>query len=165
MSFQSITEKIELGAPIEKVFEFFTDTDQISKQFPKSLQLVIKNRAARHLNQGTVIEFKARIYGLPMHWKSYIHSLAANRHIAYAWPQNFFFSSWEHDYYFESFNHQTRITECILYRLRFGFLGKIIDVLWVKPFVKRMLKYRREELLALFGSVKTKKPVPKNREG
>jgi ligand-binding SRPBCC domain-containing protein len=156
MSLQSITDKIELGAPVEKTFEYFTDTDQVAKQFPQSLRLVITNRTARHLNQGSIIEFSARVYGLPMRWKSYVHSLATNRHIAYVWQQNLFFSSWEHDYYFESFRQQTRITECILYRLRFGLLGRMIDVLFVKPFVRRMLKYRRKELLALFGPAKAK---------
>jgi ligand-binding SRPBCC domain-containing protein len=158
-----MTERIELNAPVEKVFEYFTDTDQLAKQLPQSLRLKILDRTSRHLNQGSSIEFSARVYGFPIRWKSYIHSLNQNRHIAYLWQKNSFFVYWEHDYYFESTpDQQTRIVECILYRLPLGILGRIVDRIFVRPLIQRFLRHRRQVLISTFGVGQPKKTKPKS---
>jgi ligand-binding SRPBCC domain-containing protein len=149
MSLCSLIEKIQLNAPVEKVFEFFTDTDQLAACFPPSLGLQITFRTSRHLNQGTSIHFRAKILGIPVQWKSYIHSFSTNRHIAYIWQRGLL-TSWEHDYYFESLpNNQTRVTECMLYKVQCGIFGKFANQVFIRPYLNRVLAYRRECLQRL----------------
>jgi ligand-binding SRPBCC domain-containing protein len=157
MWLQSLTEKLELNGPIDKVFHYFTDTEQIAKNLPPSTKLQILQRTSKHLSQGVTIDFCAKLLGFPIHWRSYVHSFSVNRHIAYMWQKNRFFTSWEHDYYFEPIsNNKTRVTECIIYRLPCGPLGLVVDRLVIRPFLLRTFAYRRKALIANFQILPTK---------
>ncbi len=152
MSLCSYTEKIVLHGPVDKVFHYFTDTDQIAGVLPPSLNLQIIHRTSRHLTQGSSIHFQARILGIPVEWKSYVHSFSPKRHIAYMWQRSFL-RSWEHDYYFEALApNQTRITECVLYHLPMGFLGKWINRLFFRPWIHRIFTHRTKALQEHFSN-------------
>jgi ligand-binding SRPBCC domain-containing protein len=155
MSLRKITDKIEIHAPVDKVFEYFTDTDQLAKHFPAPFKLEILDRTSRHLTQSSSIAFCVRALGIPFKWKSYVHSLSTKRHIAYSWQRNLFFPVWEHDYYFENLPaNKTRITECVLYRLPFGFLGVITDFLFIRPMIKYIFNFRRKVLISTLSEEK-----------
>jgi ligand-binding SRPBCC domain-containing protein len=156
MWLRSLTEKLELNASIDKVFPYFTDTDQIAKNLPPSTKIQILQRTSKTLSQGVSISFRAKLMGFPIHWRSYVHSFSVNRHIAYMWQKNRFFTSWEHDYYFEPIsNNKTRVTECIIYRLPCGPLGLLVDQILIRPFLLRTFVYRRKALIQHFQALQT----------
>ena len=149
MSLCSFTEKVELNAPIEKVFQYLSDTEQFERVYP-SLQPKVIRRTSRHLNQGASTDLQLNLFGIPTSWKIYTHSFNTNRHIACIWHSKLV-STWEHDYYFESIaNNQTRLTECVLYRLPFGVFGTFLNRLFVRSYLQRIFKRRRKILISTF---------------
>src|SRR3989338_6149653 len=163
MSLHIFTKRLELHEPIERVFQHFTDTDQMACSFPPSLKLQILQRTSRHMNQGSTIEFQAYLWRIPFRWKFYVHSFSINQQIAYL-SDSSRFVSWEYDCYFESLSsNQTRITGCILYRFSFGFLGNLLNRICIHPLLERMFTYHHTSLLSIFqASQNSSTNPPKN---
>ena len=151
MSLHNFTEKIELNALAGEVFQYFTDTEQIGRNFPYPFKAQIFNRTPRYFKQGFSLECGTRFLGIPIKWKLYVYSFSANRHISFLWQRSLFFISWEYNCYFETMaNNQTRVTECVLYRLPLGIIGKFMNQIWVRPCLQRIFTRRRAALLATF---------------
>jgi ligand-binding SRPBCC domain-containing protein len=153
MSLCSLTEKLDVHAPIDKVFLYFTDTDQMVRSFPPSMKLALIRRTSRHITQGSTMEIQTRLLGFSIHWKSYVYSFSPKRHITCIWQRNPY-TSLEQDYYFEAVgtNH-TRITECLLYRMPLGKFGQILNSLFVKPYLKKIVEHRRKNFLEIFPEI------------
>jgi ligand-binding SRPBCC domain-containing protein len=152
----SLTEKLELDAPIEKVFQFFLDTEQIPRVLPPGTALKILRRSARHLSQGATVDFEARVFGAPFRYKMHVHSLSSKRHMTCVSHRNSWIS-WEHNFYFESMSGgQTRVSECLLYWVPMGPFGIFLNRWIVDPYLKKTMDYRREALHRVLGSYQAK---------
>jgi ligand-binding SRPBCC domain-containing protein len=156
MSLCSLTYKIDVYAPIDRVFLHFTDTDQFVRAFPPSNKVKITRRTSKHITQGSSMEYEARYFGLPVRWSSHIHSFAPRRHITWMWHRTSYISI-EQDFYFESLNgNHTRVTECFLYRMPLGYLGKIVNKILIEPYLKNIIKRQKEILGQTFEHPSTK---------
>ena len=154
MSLRSFSGQIELNAPIEKVFHYCADTDQMAKLLPPSLCFKILQRSTRHLSQGVTLEFEVRLFKIPFRRKLHVHSFSQGRHIACVGQPSSFFTC-ERDYYFESLpNNQTRVTDCVLYRLPLGPVGLLLDRLWVRSLFQRAFEHHRAVLQSIFQPVR-----------
>lgn len=150
MSLFSFTEKLELNGSVDQVFNYFIDTQNITSLFPSYFKFQLIHTTSRRLTHGTYLEFHSQILGIPMRWKSYIHSFSPNRQITYMGQQGLI-SSWEYDCYFEAISSQrTRVTECLLYHLPFGRIGNFMNRLLIQPYLKRIFKYHQQELRSIF---------------
>ncbi len=151
MSLHNFTEKIELNAPIGEVFQYFIDTEQIGRNFPYPFKAKTFNRSPRYFKQGFSLECGTRFFSIPIKWKLYVYSFSANRHISFLWQRNLLFTSWEYNCYFETIaSNQTRVTECVLYRLPLGIIGKFANQIWIHPCLQSLFARRRAALLTAF---------------
>ena len=164
MSLCSLVEKIEINAPLEKVFEFFSDTDQFSRTLTSVLPLKLIRRTTRHLMQGSSFYMETRVLGRPFQFHSHVHSMSRNRHIAHLWRGDLK-TAWEQDDYFESIpGNRTRVTTCILYYFPFGFLGKVGEFILLRPCLKWLLSRRRAALRTTFLDASWQKVDPPNQK-
>jgi ligand-binding SRPBCC domain-containing protein len=162
MSLRSYSDKIEFNAPAEEVFKFFTDTDHLAELMPSHYRFRILRRSARHLSQGVLLECEMRIVGVPTHWKAFVSSMSPGRHITSLWERGVL-SFVEHNVYFESLpNNQSRVTDCMLYRLPLGPLAPLADRMLVLPSIRRLFEYRRQVLLKVFRAAE--KPPQNNSQ-
>jgi uncharacterized membrane protein len=146
MSLCSLTDKLDVQAPVDKVFLHYTDTDQMVRFFPSSLKLHITRRTSKHITQGSSMEYEARLLGMSMKWRSYIHSFSPKRHITYMWRCTSWMSI-EQDFYFETVNaNQTRVIQCFLYRPPLGKFGLVLNSIFLKPYLKKILDHQRTVL-------------------
>ena len=146
----SLTEKFELPAPVEKVFHRFTNTEEIIRSIPPFLRFRINRRSALRLNQGFCVEFQIRICYLPVRCKSYVQSFSINRHFTCV-LQNGWLNSWEYDCYFEPLpGNRTRVTECVLYRLPWGWVGNLANRWLIRPCLHRIYTHHRTHLIRIF---------------
>lgn len=140
MGLSAVTEKIEIGAPVDKVFQFVTDSDQFPRSLPSRLRATVVRRASRRLEPGTAFEISLRPLGLALRVDAGVTAWRSNRHLAYAWRGGLF-RPWEHDLYFESLSAtHCRVTHCLIYRPPFGPLGFALDRLWFRHALRRALR-------------------------
>jgi ligand-binding SRPBCC domain-containing protein len=129
--------------PIKEVFHYFSNPENLQKITPKYLNFKIKNDPLLEMKKGQIFKYQLRVRGIPINWTSLISS--------YHPPYSFIdeqikgpYSSWHHTHTFKEENGGTTIIDEVKYTLPLGFIGKIINSIWVKRDLNSIFKYRQK---------------------
>tara|TARA_Y100001960_G_C14714907_1_gene849083 strand:+ start:1092 stop:1553 length:462 start_codon:yes stop_codon:yes gene_type:complete len=148
------TYKIEQKQTIltnrSEVFEFFSDAFNLELLTPKFLNFRILTPPPINIKEGTIIQYKISLFGVPMKWKTEIEKFE---------PENLFvdnqvkgpYSLWHHTHIFEETENGTLMTDIVNYRLPFGILGRIAHTIFVRRTLKKIFAHRKQEISQLFG--------------
>ncbi len=148
------TYKIEQKQTIltnrSEVFEFFSDAFNLELLTPKFLNFRILTPPPINIKEGTIIQYKISLFGVPMKWKTEIEKFE---------PENLFvdnqvkgpYSLWHHTHIFEETENGTLMTDIVNYRLPFGILGRIAHTIFVRRTLKKIFAHRQQEISQLFG--------------
>lgn len=137
--------------PIEKVFAFFSDAHNLQQITPPDLDFTILTPAPIDMHAGTLIDYKLRVHGLPIRWRTLIN----------AWdpPYRFVdeqlrgpYRMWHHEHRFESVEGGTNVLDEVTFK---PIGGALITKLFVGRDVKRIFEYRASVLKALFAAAET----------
>jgi ligand-binding SRPBCC domain-containing protein len=133
--------------PIEETFAFFADAENLQRLTPPWLDFSIVTPLPIEMRAGTVIDFKLRLYGVPLRWRSVIDE----------WQPPFRFVDtqvkgpylvWRHTHSFESVTEGTVVRDTVEYRL---VGGRLADALFVRRDLERIFTHRQKALLAHFA--------------
>jgi hypothetical protein len=139
-----------LPKPIDEAFAFFSRPENLEEITPPWLGFHIV-RTDPQLREGSLIEYKLRIHGLPMRWTSEIavwdppHRFVDNQRRG---P----YKRWHHEHTFVSENGGTRITDHVEYAMPFGILGEMAHAVMVRRDVESIFKFRQQRLAELLGA-------------
>ncbi len=138
-----------ISKPIAAVFDFFSRPENLQEITPPWLSFHIAS-AESELRTGSLIEYRLRVHGIPMRWKSEIsewnppHCFVDTQLAGpYAW--------WRHRHTFVAENGGTRIGDDVEYALPFGIVGELVHTLMVRRDVESIFAYRQKRLLELLG--------------
>lgn len=136
-----------VAAPREQVFAFFADAFNLDKLTPPWIRFEIITPPPIEMSEGTLIDYRLRIRGMPIRWRSRIADWQP--------PCRFVdeqikgpYRKWVHEHAFEADEDHTRIRDRVTYRPPGGAM---LNRLLVTPDVKRIFRYRRVQLRSLFG--------------
>jgi uncharacterized protein (TIGR01777 family) len=130
--------------PLEKIFPFFAAPDNLEKITPDFLNFKILNSSDKTIKQGTKIDYKLRLRGLPLKWRTLITE----------WEQDKKFSDlqekgpykfWHHTHLFHPYEGGTIIEDRVVYRIPFGPIGEIARPMVIKD-IDQIFKYRKRAL-------------------
>ncbi len=147
-SYQLVREQW-IDKPLDEVFEFFSRPENLQEITPPWLSFHIVS-AEKELHTGSLIEYKLKVHGLPMRWKSEIaewdppHRFVDNQ---LKGP----YARWHHLHTFVAENGGTRIRDQVDYELPFGIIGELMHTLMVRRDVESIFLYRQKRLLELLG--------------
>lgn len=129
--------------PREKVFHFFCDAGNLEKITPPSLNFKILSMSTPQIQAGTLINYKLKIHGVPIHWTTQIET----------WEKNIKFtdtqlkgpySLWHHTHLFEDLAEGTLMTDVLIYKLPLMQMGRTAAQALVDKDVESIFKFRRE---------------------
>ncbi len=143
-----LTAELLLAEPREQVFEFFADAYQLEAMTPPWLNFTVQTPRPIAMQDGTLIDYSLRVYGLPIRWQSRISHWQP--------PQQFVdeqvkgpYRRWHHLHAFEEVEGGTLVRDVVDYAVPLSFL--------VHPFVRRDLirifNFRRETMSQVFTPV------------
>lgn len=155
MSTHLIRTSIRLPRPIEEVFAFFADAENLGRITPPELRFRIRTPRPIVIGAGTVIDYTIGLYGLPMRWRTRI--------LDWDPPHRFTddqvrgpYAEWHHTHSFrEDGTGGTHMDDEVRYRLPLGPAGTLVHPL-VRLQLRRIFTYRQEtiwKLLDLPGEV------------
>lgn len=131
---------------LERVFAFFADAFQLETITPPWLAFNVVTPRPIDIQTGTQIDYRLRLHGLPMRWRSRIS----------VWdpPYRFVdeqmhgpYRRWYHDHTFESVDGGTLCQDVVSYIVPGG---KLVDRLFVRPDLKKIFAYRQQTLRGIF---------------
>ncbi len=133
--------------PREEIFPFFADPENLESITPPSLHFRILTPTPIEVQEGTKIDYRLRLHGIPIRWTSLISS----------WEPPFRFvdqqirgpyRQWIHEHRFEEVGHETLMTDRVHYSVPGG---SWIHRLFVRPDLERIFDYRAKVLRELIG--------------
>lgn len=136
-----------LAAPIDEVFPFFANPENLERITPPFLGFTILTPRPIPMRVGQRIDYRIKLRGLPMRWTSEITAIEP--------PHRFVdvqirgpYRLWEHEHRFVAEGGFTRVIDHVRYAV---IGGKLVDRLLVRPDLERIFEYRREILEREFG--------------
>lgn len=140
---------------LNDVYPFFSAPQNLEQITPPMLSFKIKDLSTKEIGEGTVINYRLKVHGIPMSWQTRItdwempHRFSDNQESG---P----YSIWFHTHSFYPIKGGTLMIDHVRYRLPFGFLGDLVALPLVKRDVKGIFSYRRrvidKEFPALYHS-------------
>ncbi len=135
--------------PIDKIFEFFTDPNNLEALTPKFLQFKILKVTSTPIREGTILDYSLKIRGVPVRWQSKItECIPENRFADMQTRGPYYF--WHHIHEFFEKDGGTVIRDRIFYKLPGWIPGDIIAHRFVRKDLEKIFLYRREVVEELF---------------
>ena len=141
-----------INKPIHQVFEFFSKAENLQRITPPLLDFKILTPLPIEMKEGTLIDYKLKVRGLPMTWRTRIE----------LWQPPFKFIDlqlkgpyklWHHTHEFVSLSeNQTLMKDRVEYDVGFGILGEIANHLIVKGDIQKIFTFRKTEIERLFAT-------------
>ena len=133
--------------PIDEVFAFFADAFNLEQITPPWLHFHVLTPAPIAMQPGTLIDYKLRLHGIPIRWRSEIT----------AWQPPFFFIDeqrkgpyrlWHHEHRFEPRDGGTLVTDHVDYRV---IGGRLVNRFFVRRDLDRIFAFRHAAMEKLLS--------------
>jgi ligand-binding SRPBCC domain-containing protein len=150
--------EIWLPRPRDEVFDFFKAVVNLQQITPPWLNFRILTPLPLVIQQGTLIDYQLKLYGISFRWRTEISLWEP--------PYRFVdsqlsgpYRKWVHTHRFEELDGGTRMQDVVEYRLPGGPLAPIAHELFVKRNVRDIFAYRKAKILDIFGQpIKSSNP-------
>jgi ligand-binding SRPBCC domain-containing protein len=142
MKIHTFTASLTLSLPIERVFEFFADAQNLERLTPPFLKFHIVSPLPIEMKRGVHIRYRLRLHGIPIGWESEITTWEPPHRfvdLQRRGPYRF----WRHEHRFTQTAGGTEISDRIDYAV---LGGSIINSLLVEPDVRNIFAYRTQRL-------------------
>lgn len=134
-------------ASIDQTFAFFSDASNLERLTPPWLNFRIRTPRPIHMAEGTEIDYRIVLYGIPIPWKTRIDVWEpgvrfVDRQLLgpYRW--------WNHEHRFQAVEGGTRVIDHVEFAPRLRWLTG-----WrVQRDVKRIFAYRQETLQQIWST-------------
>ena len=144
MSIHVLERSQRVEVPVEQAFDFYVDALNLEPMTPPWLHFEVTTPGELRLRQGTLLDYKLRLHGVPVRWQTRIETWEP--------PLRFVdtqrkgpYSLWEHTHLFEKDGETaTIIHDRVRYAIPLGPLGALAHLLFVRRDLRRIFDYRRE---------------------
>ncbi len=140
-----------ISAPLSEVFRFFSDAENLEKLTPSSLKFKILSPTPIEMREGTIIDYRLTLMGVPFRWKTKIEVWEPDRCFVDNQERGPYLR-WHHTHAFEAQGETTLMNDRVEYAVPGGILEPIIHALFVGPQVKAIFAFRTQAISKVFGS-------------
>ena len=143
-----LLSSVRFDAPLDEVFPFFADPRNLEALTPPWLRFEIRTPSPIEMRAGTLIDYRLRVHGLPLRWRSEIT----------AWdPPHLFvdeqrrgpYRFWRHEHRFAVDGAGTLVEDDVTYAV---LGGALFERLFVRRDLDRIFAFRREVLRTAFAT-------------
>ena len=136
----------DLKTNLNEAWAFFSNPKNLSKITPKEMGFNITSETPEFMFEGQIISYKVSpILGIKLNWVTEITHVKDN--LFFVDEQRFGpYTMWHHEHHFEEIEGMIRMTDKVSFKVPFGFLGRLLVAILVKPQLKKIFNYRFEIL-------------------
>ena len=140
----------ELPLAIDEVFDFFSDATNLEKITPPELQFNIRSPGPIVIQQGTQIDYRLKLWGIPFSWRTEI--------TCWEPPVKFIdeqingpYHTWMHTHRFIDLKGSTRVEDAVRHRLPFWPMAEVAYPI-IRAQINRIFTFREEAIKKLLVS-------------
>jgi ligand-binding SRPBCC domain-containing protein len=145
--FRLETEQL-LPQPRDGLFKFFSDAFQLEAITPKWLHFAVLTPRPIQIGTGTVIDYRLRLHGVPVRWRTHISSWEPCRRFVDEQIHGPY-RRWHHEHLFESVEGGTLCRDAVDYSV---YGGRAANALFVRRDLLAIFEFRHRKLEELFAS-------------
>lgn len=135
---------VTLPLGIDHTFAFFADASNLEKITPPELHFRILTSQPFEITEGTEIDYRLRLYGFPLKWRSRITNWSPPHRFVDAQIQGPY-RLWVHIHRFHERNGSTTIIDEVWYQLPLYPLGEVVYPL-VAGQLHRIFRFRKKAI-------------------
>ena len=147
---EKVSEQWVPHAP-EEIWPYFCDEHNLEELTPEFLNFKVLQKSTPEIGEGTLIDYRLKLNGIPMGWQSRIQDWEPARRFVDT-QQKGPYSYWRHTHEFIPLAHGTLMRDVVHYRLPLGWLGSVIAGWKVESQVDRIFSYRSTKIAERFAS-------------
>lgn len=136
-----------LPCPRDRVFPFFAEARNLETITPPWLNFEVLTPAPIEMRSGTLIDYRIRVHGLPVRWRTEITEWNPPHQFADTQLRGPY-TLWQHTHTFEEKDGGTLCLDHVRYR---PCGGALMNWLFVRRDVEVIFAYRRDRLTELFS--------------
>jgi len=133
----------------KKVFEFFTDVENLSLLTPRFVQFRILTPLPITLAPGVLLDYRLRIKGVPVHWQTEIDTFDPPHRFSDVQLRGPY-RLWHHRHEFREVEGGTEISDEVDYAIPLGLLGALAHVWMVRRDLVKIFDYREARIREQF---------------
>jgi len=155
MAVHSIKTVQKIPVSLKEAWDFFSDPSNLAAITPANMgfKIISKNHREK-MYAGQIIEYKVSpVWNIPLYWMTEITHVMEGQYFIdeqRKGPYNL----WHHQHHFNEIEGGIEMTDIVHYRIPLGFLGEIVNSLFIKKQLRKIFKYRFEKVEQLFGKWK-----------
>ncbi|MDE3069335.1 MAG: SRPBCC family protein [Acidobacteriota bacterium] len=143
-------EHLICGRSLDEVFAFFAQARNLELLTPSWLSFEVLTPEPIEMRRGTIIDYRLRLHGLPLRWRSRIEAWEPGRRFVDLQLRGPY-RLWHHTHEFEACEGGTLIRDRVRYALPLGALGDLVGRLLVRRDLERVFDFRRTAIAGLLG--------------
>lgn len=149
--------------PRDEVFPFFADAGNLQAITPQFLHFEYLTPLPVEMRPGTLIDYRIRLLGLPMRWRTRIDEFDPPRRFVDVQLRGPY-RMWHHTHEFREVEGGTLMIDLVRYQMPLGPLGRLVHLLLVRRLLDQIFDYRRRTLAERLGESDTApSPAPPHR--
>jgi len=135
---------------LDVVWEFFSSPSNLSKITPPEMGFTITSPVQPEMYPGMFITYKVSpAFGIKLNWVTEITQI--RKHEFFIDEQRRGpYSIWHHEHHFKAVEGGVEMRDILYYRVPFGFIGKLVNYVFVKKKVKQIFTFREQRIKELF---------------
>ena len=140
----------EVWLPVERarLFPFFAEAANLETLTPPFLGFEILTPQPVPMGVGTLIDYRIRLHGIPMNWRTEITAWEPNVRFIDSQVRGPY-RSWVHEHRFADQDGGTLCSDTVDYRVPGGAL---VHTVFVEKNVRSIFAYRHQKMKELFGA-------------
>lgn len=148
MKIHTIKHRQIVCRPIEQVFSFFADVENLDRITPPWMHFRIHTPVPITMCAGARIEYTIRWRGLPIRWITEIEEWLPGKRFVDRQIRGPY-RLWHHTHGFETAGDDTIVEDVVRYALPLGPVGRIAHALLVRRDVERIFDFRASRIQEL----------------
>jgi ligand-binding SRPBCC domain-containing protein len=134
---------------LAEVFAFFADPSNLQQLTPAFLGFRILTPLPIVMREGTVIDYRLRVRGLPLRWRTVIERYEPMREFVDVQVRGPY-RVWRHTHEFREVRGGTEVRDLVEYSLPLGVVGQVVHEVVVRRDLDRIFAYR-QSVIARWG--------------
>lgn len=147
----TLSSKQKLPISLEEAWQFLSSSKNLKTITPDYMGFHILSGAEKPMFAGQIIQYIVTpVFGIKTHWVTEITHVVDKTY--FVDEQRFGpYALWHHKHFLREVEGGVEMEDVIDYKLPFGFLGRWLHPILVKPKLTEIFNYRSQKLSELFG--------------